>query len=133
MSGRPARLYTAIAGVFLLVQGATTLAFRLVPALDRSFPELLGTTHMMPLHSTLHIVTGLLALLALRSGERGPWWFAAGFGAFYTGLAVVGMATHRPTVFRLQPFDHPFHLVLGLLGLGIAAWTRRTHFGKASS
>jgi hypothetical protein len=27
------------------------------------------------------------------------------------------MITHVPTVLGLQPFDHPFHLVLGMLGL----------------
>jgi hypothetical protein len=130
---KPARWYTGLAGVFLLLQGTSTLAFRLVPALDTAFPPLLETTHMMPLHSTLHIVTGVLALWALaRGGARGPWWFAVGFGAFYTGLAVVGIATHRPTIFELQPFDHPFHLVLGLVGLGIAGWTYRSSFGKAS-
>lgn len=128
---RPARWYTGIAGIFLLLQGSSTLAFRLVPALDQAFPALLATTHMMPLHSTLHIFTGLLALWALRT-ERGPWWFALGFGAFYTGLALVGLVTMRPTLLKLQPFDHPFHLVLGVVGLGIAAWTYRFSFGKAS-
>jgi hypothetical protein len=126
------RGYTGFAGVFLLLQGLSTLAFRLIPAWDAAFPALLATTHMMPLHSSLHIVTGVLALWVLaRGGARGPWWFAAGFGAFYMGLAAVGFATQRPTIFELQPFDHPFHLALGLVGLAIAAGTHRSTFGKA--
>lgn len=130
---KAARWYTGLAGVFLLLQGTSTLAFRLIPTLDAAFPQLLGTTHMMPLHSTLHIVTGLLALWALQRGEaRGPWWFAAGFGTFYTGLALVGFISHRPTIFQLQSFDHPFHLGLGVIGLGIAAWTYRSCFGGIS-
>jgi hypothetical protein len=115
------RFYTAFSGIFLLLQGTSTLAFRLFPALDEAFPALLAVTQMVPVHSTLHILTGIAALLVLfRSGERGAFWFAVGFGAFYTGLALFGMITHQATVLRLQPFDHPFHLVLGFWGLLVA-------------
>lgn len=114
----PTRFYTAFSGIFLLLQGTSTLAFRLIPSLDEAFPALLSITRMIPLHSTLHILTGILALVVLlRGGERGPFWFAAGFGIFYTGLAFFGMITHRSTILGLQPFDHTFHLVLGVWGL----------------
>jgi hypothetical protein len=121
MIKQPARLYTAIAGLFLLAQGLSTLAFHLVPPLDQAFPQLLAVTQMVPTHSILHILTGLLALGALYGGgERGAFGFAAGFGLSYTGLALYGMITGQPTMFRLQAFDHPFHLVLGVLGLVVA-------------
>lgn len=116
-----ARWYTAGAGGFLLVQGVLTLTFRLVPALDAAFPLLLATTRMVPPHSALHIATGLVALAVLRwGGERGPAHFAAGFGAGYTVLALSGLLTGGTHGLGLQPFDHPFHLVLGLLGMGAA-------------
>ena len=118
MIKQPARLYTLIAGLFLLAQGISTLAFRLYPPLDQAFPQLLAVTQMVPPHSLLHILTGLLALAALFwGGERGVLWFAAAFGLFYPALALYGMITMQPTVFRLQSFDHPFHLLLGVLGL----------------
>lgn len=102
----------------MLLQGTSTLAFRLIPSLDDAFPALLSTTRMIPLHSTLHILTGIVALIVLfRGDERSCFWFAAGFGAFYTSLAFFGMITHHPTILGLQPFDHPFHLVLGMLGV----------------
>jgi hypothetical protein len=135
MIRQPARLYTAIAGIFLLAQGISTLVFRLYPPLDQAFPQLLAVTQMVPPHSMLHILTGLLALAALYwGGERGVFWFAAGFGLFYTLLALYGMMTMQPTVFRLQSFDHPFHLLLGVLGLaaaGIAYY--RPHIRKKVS
>ena len=122
MKRSPARLYTALAGVFLLLQGVSTLAFRLVPSLDEAFPMLLGMTHMMPAHSILHILSGLLAIALLLWGdERGVLLFALGFGAFYVALAVYGWLAPDPTMLHLQPFDHPFHLVLGFIGL-IAVW-----------
>ena len=122
MKRSPARLYTTLAGVFLLLQGVSTLIFRLVPSLDEAFPMLLSTTHMMPAHSILHICSGLLAVALLWwGGERGVLIFAAGFGAFYVSLALYGWLAGDPTLFHLQPFDHPFHLVLGLIGL-VAVW-----------
>jgi len=117
----PTRFYTAFSGIFLLLQGTSTLAFRLIPSLDRAFPALLSITRMIPVHSILHILTGIVALtVLLRGGERGTFWFAAGFGIFYTSLALSGMVTHQPTILGLQPFDHPFHLFLGSWGLLVA-------------
>src|SRR6185503_5086253 len=88
--------YTLIVGGFLLLQGASTLLFRLVPALDRAFPALLAITQMIPIHSLLHIATGLLALAIVRYGGRGPWWFALGFGVFYTLLGLAGQLSGNP-------------------------------------
>jgi hypothetical protein len=118
MNSSPTRLYTAFSGIFLLLQGTSTLSFRLIPSLDEAFPALLSITRMIPPHSILHILTGIVALVVLfRGEERSAFWFATGFGLFYTGLAFFGMITHHPTILGLQPFDHPFHLVLGILGL----------------
>lgn len=114
----PTRLYTAVIGSFLLLQGVSTLIFRLVPSLDAAFPQLLAVTQMVPTHSALHILTGILALIVLfRGDEKGCLWFSLGLGAFYTGLALFGFASHAPTMLHLQPFDHPIHLLLGVLGL----------------
>lgn len=114
--------YTLASGGFLLLQGMSTLLFRLVPALDTAFPALLETTHMVPIHSTLHIVTGVLALAVVRwGGAGGKWWFALGFGLFYTLLGLTGLSTGLPLGLGLQPFDHPFHLLAGLPGLVAAA------------
>lgn len=114
--------YTLIVGGFLLLQGTSTLLFRLVPALDAAFPMLLGTTHMIPIHSLLHITTGVLALVIIRwGGMRGAWWFALGFGTFYTLLGLSGLMIGDVLGLGLQPFDHPFHLVAGVPGLLTAA------------
>jgi len=113
----PTRLYTAFSGIFLLLQGTSTLAFRLFPPLDQAFPPLLAVTQMIPAHSLLHIFTGVIALIILlRGGGQGTFWFALLFGAFYFGLAVFGMVTGHSSMLGLQPFDHPFHFALGALG-----------------
>lgn len=117
MSNRASRLYTGAAGIFLLLQGISTLTFRLIPALDRAFPPLLATTEMQPAHSMLHILSGVLAVFALMRGGERPLWFAGGFGLFYLALGAAGMAFGQPAFLMLQPFDHPIHFVLGIFGL----------------
>ena len=114
----PARLYTAVSGIFLLVQGMSTLAFRVFPPLDQAFPALLATTKMIPIHSMLHILTGLLAVSILYRGrEHEAFWFSAGFGLFYLMLGLTGVLSDHHLGLGLQPFDHPIHLVLGVVGL----------------
>jgi MFS superfamily sulfate permease-like transporter len=118
MSKQPTHVYTAVVGIFLLLQGISTLTFRLFPALDQALPALLAITRMIPPHSLLHILTGLLALAVLfRGWKRGAFWFASCFALFYVGLAFVGMIIGHPTILGLQPFDHFFHFLLGGLGL----------------
>lgn len=111
-------LYARIVGVFLLVQGVVTGTFLLIDPLDNAFPVLLDTTRMVPQHSALHVLTGLLALAVLsRGGARELWWFALGFGLFYTALAVSGLVTGHSHWLGLQPFDHSIHLLAGIPGL----------------
>lgn len=130
----PARFFGWFCALFLLLQGVSTLAARLVPAVDRAFPLLLATTRMVPKHSLLHIATAVLAFGALALGVRATWWFAALFGTFYAALGAIGAlgASGIPdggaeelcgvtAGLGLQTFDHPFHVLLGLLGMA-AAW-----------
>jgi hypothetical protein len=126
---RWSRLYCWFCGLFLVAQGTTTLAARWWPAFDRAAPWLLRATHMRPGHSLLHIASALLAFAALVAAAGGrrsdaPRAFAAAFGGFYLALGAVGQLTGIGFGLHLQPFDHPFHLLLGGLGLG-AVWADR--------
>lgn len=108
-----------------MLQGVSTGLARTVPALDAAFPALLRVTQMVLAHSLLHIATAIVAGLVLfRGGVVAARLFAFVAGLFYVGLAVVGWTTGRGLCLGLQPFDHPFHLLLG--GLGLAAATCRT-------
>lgn len=114
------RWYAVFSGAFLMLQGVSTLAARWIPAVDQAFPQLLATTRMVPAHSLLHIASALVALLALRAGSSAVWWFTGGFGLFYLALGAAGWASGRELCLGLQAFDHPFHVLLGALGLASA-------------
>lgn len=129
-AARAPLLYALVVGGFLLLQGTSTLLFRLVPALDAAFPALLAVTQMIPIHSLVHILTGVLALALIAwGGPRGPWWFALVFGVFYTLLGAAGVLTSAQFGLGLQTFDHPFHLVAGVPGLVAAAVARPAQGG----
>jgi hypothetical protein len=122
------RAYALFCGVFLLLQGTSTLAARLFPAVDQAIPGLLATTHMRPVHSVLHIATALLAFAVVTLGQRATVGFAFVFGGFYTALGLFGWLSgfdFAALGLHLQPFDHPFHVLLGGLGLVAVAWARR--------
>jgi hypothetical protein len=118
MRFRLTRVYTWVASIGLFLQGASTLIARLVPEVDRAFPALLQESKMIPSHSMLHIVSGLIgfALLAY-GGEAGARRFALGFGLFYVALAIAGATSGHHFGIGLQPFDHSFHATLGGAGL----------------
>lgn len=112
------RVYTWVASIGLFLQGTSTLIARLIPAVDHAFPALLQETKMIPSHSLLHIVSGLIgfALLAY-GGQAGARGFALCFGLFYVALAIAGAVSGHQFGIGLQPFDHSFHATLGGAGL----------------
>jgi hypothetical protein len=124
----PTRAYTWVASVGLFLQGASTLAALVIPAVDRAIPALLQETQMIPSHSALHIASGVIGFATLRyGGTNGPRRFALGFGLFYVALAIAGALSGQPLGIGLQPFDHSFHAVLGGFGLfAVAVETLRT-------
>lgn len=115
MSRNPTRTYTIFAAGLLGLQGTSTLAALTFPAVDRALPALLDVTRMVEEHSTLHIVSAIVAVGALASGRTRE--FALGFGLFYSLLGVSGWLADAKFFLDPQPFDHPFHLVLGSLGI----------------
>jgi hypothetical protein len=118
MIKNPARLYTAVYGFLGVFQAMLSYAFHFFPRLDQTVPFLQAIPHMILVHSTLHFVTSILAIaIFFRGGESGSFWFAFGFGLFYTALGLAGWLTGQQFGLGLQPFDHPFHLFLGGLAL----------------
>lgn len=124
MLKNPARLYTAVFGFLGVFQAMLSYGFHFFPTLDQAIPFLQAIPHMIPIHSTLHLVSSFVAIAVLfRGGDRGAFWFVFGFGLFYTILGVAGWLTGFQFGLGLKPFDHPFHVFLGVLALLAASPT----------
>lgn len=118
MIRQSARLFTAIYGFLGVFQGLLSFAFYFFPTLDQAVPFLQAIPHMIPIHSTLHLGTALLALAIFHRGDdRGAFQFAFGFGLFYVALGIAGLLSGYQFGLGLKPFDHPFHIFIGMLGL----------------
>jgi hypothetical protein len=120
---RLTRLYVAILGAGLLLDGALLLALN---ALGVS-PPTVNTTDTR--HNLLHVAWGL-ALLGVFARSGGPHairaaWAALVFGTFYVALGIVGLTMSQPFGLQLGPGENGFHLLVGPLALVLGAWALR--------
>jgi hypothetical protein len=79
------------------------------------------------LHALVHVAWGLLLLLAVLVAPPGRplAGLALAFGAFYTGLALLGTAVHNPFGLLLGIGENVFHFVVGPATLVVGAWALR--------
>ncbi|MFN8471685.1 MAG: hypothetical protein U0822_05785 [Anaerolineae bacterium] len=117
---RLVRLFLGIAGALLLLQGSASLVR---VALAIPVPELvLDFTNADPLHATIHIIWGIVMLLALvlPVSERARALLVLVFGVFYTVLAFLGTLVYHPFGLQLGLGENVFHFVVGPLALIVA-------------
>lgn len=84
-------------------------------------------THVDKYHNLMHLVWGVLALVASFLGATVAKRFCIASGAFYLTLAALGFAMGNPALHRAWYFgpmllhsgDHIFHLVLGSIFLAM--------------
>ena len=87
-SWSPARAYCAVIGPILVIVGIVGFFYSTSFRTDHhGDDELLGIFMVNGWHNTVHIVTGVLALLAVAYGARLYCWI---FGIIYIVLAVWG-------------------------------------------
>jgi hypothetical protein len=103
-----AQWFCLIGGAVLLVRGVVGYAF-----LDSSFD-----TPGEGWHHLIHLVSGVV-LIALGREAVVARAGAIGFGVFYTGLAVIGIADGEEVLGLIEAdaADKLFHTVLGLASL----------------
>jgi hypothetical protein len=104
----PAQWFCLLGGGVLLLRGIVGFV-----ALDTSFD-----TPGEGWHHLIHLVSGAL-LIALSRGADVARASAIGFGIFYTGLAVIGIADGEEVLGLIEAdaADKLFHAVLGLASL----------------
>lgn len=81
---------------------------------------LAGIFHVDAVHNTVHLLSGLAAIIAAKSAQWAQWYFRI-FGVIYSLLAVVGLL-QRDTILGLTTInmaDNLLHIALGGIGLAI--------------
>jgi Domain of unknown function (DUF4383) len=90
-------------------------------------------THIDMYHNLMQLVWGALAVAVSFMGSN-VRRFCVGSGTFYLVLAILGLLIGNPSMHKawfvgpmlLQTGDHSYHLVLGLIFLGMGLLSGRT-------
>jgi hypothetical protein len=118
------RIYMWLLGASLLLQGILSLILRIIQIPPPAFT--LNAINADPLHATIHIVWGLVMLAFLvdarRSGPRAIALLGQSFGAFYIGLALLGVLIYHPFGLRLDLGENLFHFTCGPTTLALSIW-----------
>jgi hypothetical protein len=127
-SASPARLYCTLVGAVLVIAGIIGFFYTAgfdtgVSGVAGDTDEVFGILAVNGWHNVVHILLGLLGLLAAGYAARE---YALGVGLVYIILAVWGFADGDDIILGLVPLnneDNFLHLILGLTGVAAGAAT----------
>jgi hypothetical protein len=127
-SASPARLYCTLVGAVLVIAGIIGFFYTAgfdtgVSGVAGDTDEVFGILAVNGWHNVVHILLGLLGLLAAGYAARE---YALGAGLVYIILAIWGFADGDDVILGLVPLnneDNFLHLILGLTGVAAGAAT----------
>ena len=127
----PAQLYATLVGGVLVIAGIIGFFYNASFSTGDSLKsdEVLGLLAVNAWHNIVHILTGLLGLLAAGYAAR---TYALGLGLLYVVIAIWGFAVTDNgygDLINLVPInteDNWLHLIIGLTGLAAGAATPKT-------
>jgi hypothetical protein len=127
-SASPARLYCTLVGAVLVIAGIIGFFYTAgfdtgVSGVAGDTDEVFGILAVNGWHNVVHILLGLLGLLAAGYAARE---YALGIGLVYIILAIWGFADGDNIILGLVPLnneDNFLHLILGLTGVAAGAAT----------
>jgi hypothetical protein len=127
-SASPARLYCTLVGGVLVIAGIIGFFYTAgfdtgVSGVNADTDEVFGILAVNGWHNVVHILLGLLGLLAAGYAARE---YALGVGLVYILLAIWGFADGDNVILGLVPLnneDNFLHLILGLVGVAAGAAT----------
>lgn len=111
---------TLLIGIIFVLVGIAGFVPALAPAAsDGSEAYLFGAFAVSPMHNSVHIVSGLLAIIASLASEDMCRLFYKVFGIIYALVTLIGMAVGHSMVMgvALNIPDTILHLVLAIGGL----------------
>lgn len=76
------------------------------------------------LHNVVHIITGILAIMAATSFRLSKLFFQV-FGIIYTLIALIGFWRGDLYIIQVNTADNVFHLVVGIISLLLGFASRK--------
>jgi hypothetical protein len=124
----PAMLYAGVAGATLVVVGIVGFFYNAEFTSDESVRDaVFGVLDVNGWHNLVHILTGVLGLLAYGAGAHAARTYALTLGVVYLVVAVWGFAVgDGDSILSIVPVnteDNILHLLLGVAGVGAALAT----------
>jgi hypothetical protein len=121
----PARLYATVAGALLTIAGIVGFFYSANFGSPGEVDKMLGVFDVNGWLNVVHLVTGLLGLVALAYAPRA---YALALGFVYLMVAIwgfiIGGGESILGVFPVNGADNVLHLIVGLLGLAAGIATR---------
>ena len=124
----PSMLYAGVAGATLVVAGIIGFFYNASFTSDESVHDaVFGVFDVNGWHNVLHVLTGVLGLLAYGAGAYAARTCAMTLGVVYLAVAawgfVVGDGNSILSIVPVNTEDNALHLVLGVAGVGAALAT----------
>jgi hypothetical protein len=133
MTQSPARLYALVLGAVLVIAGAVGFLYSSSFGSPGDVDSVFGILDVNAWHNLVHIVTGVLGLLAWRYGSARE--YALGLGLVYVLVAIWGFVIgDGESILGFIPInteDNVLHVVIGLAGLA-AGWASRPAPARAA-
>jgi Domain of unknown function (DUF4383) len=123
----PAKLYATVVGTVLTIAGIVGFFYSASFGSPGQVDKVLGILDVNGWHNVVHLVTGLLGLVAVGYAARE---YALGLGLVYLVIAiwgfVIGSGESILGIVPVNSDDNVLHLILGVLGLaaGLATPTQ---------
>ena len=123
----PAQLYALVFGAVLVIAGIVGFFYNAEFTSDKSVRDaVFGILEVNGWHNVVHILTGVLGLMAASSWGYARW-YAFALGAIYVLVAVWGFVIgDGDSILSIVPVnteDNILHLLIGVAGLAAGAAT----------
>jgi hypothetical protein len=117
----PARLYAGLVGAVLVVAGIVGFFYSSSFGSPGDVDAVFGILDVNGWHNVVHILTGVLGLLAFGAGVYASRQYALALGVVYIVIAVwgfiIGSGDQILGIIPINTEDNVLHLVIGLAGL----------------
>ena len=121
----PAMLYAGVVGAVLVLAGIIGFFYNAEFTSDKSVRDaVFGVLDVNGWHNVVHILTGVLGLLAFGAGVYAARTYALAFGIVYLAVAawgfIVGDGDSILSIIPVNTEDNILHLLIGVAGVGAA-------------